>query len=38
MSKLIIEQHLSGYIDVLTKDSTTTFKIVLIRKDAENGN
>ena len=31
MSKTIVEDHLSGYLDVQTQDSTTTFKIALIK-------
>lgn len=33
MSKMIIEDHLSGYLDVEVQGSSTTFKIKLIKKD-----
>ena len=34
MSKMIIEDHLSGYLDVETQGSSTTFKISLIKNRA----
>ncbi|MCW8895376.1 DUF3365 domain-containing protein [Sulfurimonas sp.] len=37
MSKMIVEDHLCGYLDVQSKDASTTFKIVLIKKDVIDG-
>lgn len=34
MSKMIVEEHLSGYLDVETHGSSTTFKISLIKNGA----